>query len=127
MPRSDQPPPFADLDAAESDYETARAAVLPIPYERTTCWEKGTEHGPTAILEASHHLELWDEELEIEISSQGIATLPYLDPEHERKADALRAIRDGALEPMQDGDISFTNEALPQEPTEEPVEEEQTG
>lgn len=102
MPPS-EPPPFANLDPEERDYDSARSVILPIPYERTTCWEKGTEHGPAAILEASHHLELWDEELEIEISSQGIATLAYLDPRHERKSEALTAIRDGALEPMRDG------------------------
>ncbi len=103
MSRSSSPPHFADLARAERDYDAARSVILPIPYERTTCYMKGTAEGPRAILEASHHLELWDDELEIEISSQGIATLPYLDPQDERKADALDAIREGALEPMRDG------------------------
>ncbi len=97
------PIPFADLTPDERDYESARSAILPVPYERTTCWEQGTRGGPEAILRASHHLELWDDELEIEVSSQGIATLPDLDPQHDSKKAALDAIRAGALAPMADG------------------------
>ncbi len=97
------PVPFADLDPGERDYSTARSVILPVPYERTTCWEKGTRQGPDAILRASHHLELWDDELGLEISSQGIATLPDLDPRHEEQGEALDEIRVGALAPMRDG------------------------
>ncbi len=103
MSASNQSPAFANLEPAERDYDSARAAILPIPYERTTCYEKGTRLAPRAILEASHHLELWDEELEIEISSQGISTLPYLDPDDEDQATALDKIRQGAERPMADG------------------------
>jgi len=49
---------------------------LPIPYERTTSYGKGTAHGPAAILEASEYVELWDEELHTEPYEIGVHTAP---------------------------------------------------
>jgi agmatinase len=46
-----------------------------IPYEETTTYKKGTANAPDAIVEASGHIELWDETLEIDASAQGVKTL----------------------------------------------------
>lgn len=108
MPVDEHPIPFANLDADDKRYDDARSVVLPVPYERTTCWEQGTRDAPEAILKASHHLELWDEELGTEISAQGIATLPALDPEDEDQGTALEAIRAGAEPLMEDGKFVVT-------------------
>jgi len=40
--------------------------VVPVPYERTTSFVKGTKNAPTAILNASQQLETFDEELKSE-------------------------------------------------------------
>jgi agmatinase len=40
----------------------ARAWVLPIPYEATTCYGAGTRNGPDAILAASRYVEWFDRE-----------------------------------------------------------------
>ncbi len=56
------------IDAATP--EKARVVVIPFGYEATVSYGGGTNKGPQAILEASHQLELWDEELWRE---------PYLD------------------------------------------------
>ncbi len=57
--------------------DRARVAILPIPYERTTSYRKGTQYGPEALLEASEQLELYDEQLGCEIGSKfGIYTHP---------------------------------------------------
>src|SRR5215212_4027069 len=72
---------FGLLEADASDYETSRAAVLPVPFERTTSYGKGTTQGPAAILRASQAMELYDEELGAEPYVQGIATLPAFLPE----------------------------------------------
>ncbi len=37
-------------------------AVLPVPYERTVSYGRGTARAPAAILAASRHIEGWDEE-----------------------------------------------------------------
>ncbi|MDE2690435.1 MAG: agmatinase [Acidobacteriota bacterium] len=54
-------------------------AVLPVPYERTTSWGRGAENGPEALLLASHYVELYDEELDVEPCRIGIETLPPVD------------------------------------------------
>jgi agmatinase len=53
----------------------ARFVILPVPYERTTSYMKGTKYGPAAVLKASGQLELWDEELKKETWKEGIFTL----------------------------------------------------
>lgn len=66
---------FLDLDDSFRDYSTSDAVILPVPFERTTSYGRGTSHGPQAILEASQQVELFDEELRSEPYKQGIATL----------------------------------------------------
>jgi agmatinase len=72
---------FGLLEAEASDYETSRVAILPVPFERTTSYGKGTMAGPAAILRASQAMELYDDELNGEPYLQGIATLPPFLPE----------------------------------------------
>lgn len=61
------------------DYDSARVAILPIPYEATTTYRRGCENGPGALLEASHQLECYDEELDREICYDvGIYTNPAI-------------------------------------------------
>lgn len=83
------PSNFALLPPELSSYETSPVVVLPVPFERTTSYGKGTVHGPAAILRASQSMETWDEELGREICEIGIATAaPYL-PESFDMAEAL--------------------------------------
>lgn len=56
--------------------EKSRFLVLPVPYERTTTFGKGTAKGPGAILDASYQIETLDEELWQETDRAGIHTLP---------------------------------------------------
>ena len=60
-------------------FDDSRAIVLPIPLERTTSYVPGTRNGPHEILQASSHMELWDEELGVEASRAGIYTLPEME------------------------------------------------
>ncbi len=86
---------FLHLDAEWCGFEQAGAVVLPVPYEYTTSYGKGTEGAPEAILRASHYLELYDEELDVEIYRlpKGIATLPSMSFDetsgHDQEAVAL--------------------------------------
>jgi agmatinase len=83
---------FGLLEGPFCDYERSRAVVLPVPFERTTTWGKGTAAGPGAIVRASQAMELYDEELEAEPYQQGIATLPPFLPEAFDMAAALAEI-----------------------------------
>ena len=44
---------FLGIPEDASRYETSRVVVLPVPFERTTSYGKGTAEGPEAILRAS--------------------------------------------------------------------------
>ncbi|HET6203760.1 MAG TPA: agmatinase [Planctomycetota bacterium] len=67
---------FLGLEPAFCDRRRSRFAVLPVPYEKTTTYRKGTARGPAAILEASEQVELYDERAEDEPHRAGITTLP---------------------------------------------------
>jgi agmatinase len=60
-------------------FEDARVVVLPVPLDRTTSYVAGTRNGPHEILQASSHMELWDEELGVDIHPVGIFTLPEME------------------------------------------------
>ncbi|MCH8004284.1 MAG: agmatinase [Nanoarchaeota archaeon] len=66
---------FLELEDNLSNYGTSKVVILPIPYEKTTTYVKGTAKGPQAIINASRNIELYDEELGKEISNVGICTL----------------------------------------------------
>lgn len=70
---------FLDLPPDSADAATSALCVLPIPYEATTSYVKGTRHGPAAIIEASSQVELYDETRGDEPYRGGIHTLPPLD------------------------------------------------
>ncbi len=72
------PKNYGELQDQFSNYKNSKVAVLPVPYEKTTTYLKGTEKGPRAILDASANMELFDEELNKNISEIGICTLNEL-------------------------------------------------
>ena len=63
-----------------ADLTRSRAVLIPVPYEHTTSFGKGSALGPASILEASRQVELYDEELDAEIYrlTGGIATVEPL-------------------------------------------------
>lgn len=58
---------FLGLPAEWSGFDPSRAVILPVPYEHTTSYGKGTAGGPGEIIKASQYLELYDEEIDAEI------------------------------------------------------------
>ncbi|MFP4173420.1 MAG: agmatinase [Candidatus Hydrogenedentota bacterium] len=67
-------PPFGGLPQEFTNFETAAAALLPIPFDLTSTWGKGADEGPQALLEASEYLEFYDPETGTEVYRRGIAT-----------------------------------------------------
>jgi agmatinase len=63
------------FDAPSTSREHNRFVVSLIPFEETTTYKRGTRNGPDAIVEASGHIELQDEELRIDASEHGILTV----------------------------------------------------
>lgn len=81
------------MEGEEPDWEDARHLVLPVPYERTTSWGGGTRDGPAAILDASGHLEGYDEELDAEPWRDGVCTLPPVELAAEDPGEAVAELR----------------------------------
>lgn len=79
---------FGGTDLAYPTFEEATFIVVPIPYDVTPTHQSGSRKGPCAILDASRHLELYDEELHKETYLAGIYTLPPLASD-ERGPDAM--------------------------------------
>lgn len=71
---------FAGLPKKYSNKKNSRFQILPIPYEGTTSYGQGTVRGPKGIIDASIHMETYDEELRQNTSEIGIYTLPFLEP-----------------------------------------------
>ena len=65
---------FGALDETLSSLENARIVMVPVPYDRTASYQKGTSRGPAGIIEASTHMELYDDELGCEPCEIGIHT-----------------------------------------------------
>jgi len=61
-------------------FASSKVVILPVPYDSTTEYKSGTREGPRAIIDASQYLELYDTELDREISEVGIHTLPEVQP-----------------------------------------------
>lgn len=75
------PRTFAGVPPEFARWESARVALLPVPYDYTTSYQAGARRGPQAILEASLYLEHFDEELGTEPYRIGVCTLPALEPQ----------------------------------------------
>jgi agmatinase len=94
---------FLGLKPDYCTYETARFAVLPIPYDLTACYQAGSRNGPAAIIAASKQLEEFDEEVQAECYECGIATLDPVEPivsgpeqmHEELFGHAQRIVKDG--------------------------------
>jgi len=60
-------------------FDESAAIILPLPFERTTSYINGTRNGPRELLAASAEVELWDEELGVDVHGNGMLTLPEMD------------------------------------------------
>ena len=74
--------PYNLFGLEEQDYDTAKVAVLPVPYDSTSSYKVGSREGPRALIEASRSMELYNEELDADITDIGIFTLEELAPDY---------------------------------------------
>jgi agmatinase len=65
---------FGYLPEEYSDPENADIVIIPVAYDGTSTWIKGADKGPTAIIEASANMELYDIETDSEVYRKGIYT-----------------------------------------------------
>lgn len=74
-----QPDQFGGALPEARSFDDSAVVILPIPFDRTTSYVSGTRNGPRELLVASAQVELWDEELGVDVHERGMLTLPELD------------------------------------------------
>jgi len=106
---------FLNPGSQFTDYHTAAVSILPVPYEGGISYGTGTAQAPDAVIEASHHLELYDEILNAEPYRMGIATVGPPEIFADAKlthasvyAVIKKMIRDGKFVVMLGGDHSLS-------------------
>ena len=65
---------FGGLPLKYSTYKNSGIVLLPVPFDKTSSWTKGSAKGPKAIIEASKNMELYDIETGSEVYTKGIHT-----------------------------------------------------
>jgi agmatinase len=80
------------------NFEDSRVVILPVPVDRTTSYVPGTRNGPREILQASSHMELWDEEVGADVHGVGLFTLPEMELPFGELAPLMEEIRRVASE-----------------------------
>ena len=88
-----QPQQFGGALPESCAFDDAAAVILPVPFDRTTSYIAGTRNGPRELLLASAQVELWDEELQVDVHGDGLVTLPELDLSGYGLDDGIAEIR----------------------------------
>jgi agmatinase len=95
-------PNFLDLEPERSDPDASGILILPLPLDLTASWKRGTDAGPAAIIEASSHIELYDDELGFDTAAEagGVATLraPALPTDPKAAAEAIELLAAGLIQ-----------------------------
>lgn len=65
---------YGGLDEEYTHPAHSKIVVIPVPYDETSTWLKGADRGPTAILEASANMEIYNIDTDSEIFKHGIYT-----------------------------------------------------
>lgn len=65
---------YAGISKDYSTYSKSKIVMLPVAFDKTSTWMKGSRFGPKAIIEASRYMELYDMESDAELYKLGIYT-----------------------------------------------------
>lgn len=89
---------FGGLEERYSSWKNSKAVIISVPYDLTVSYRTGTRFGPRAIIDASTHMELYDEELKKETYKIGIHTLNEMDIVASSPEEMMERIRKDCLE-----------------------------
>lgn len=57
---------YFDIDEKYRTYENSKSVIIPVPFDKTTTYGKGSNFGPKAILDATSQVETYDIETQCE-------------------------------------------------------------
>jgi agmatinase len=63
---------YAGIPEELAKLDQAKIVLIPVPYDGTSTWQKGSDKGPEAFLNASENMELYDIETDTEVFKQGV-------------------------------------------------------
>ncbi|WP_185877863.1 agmatinase [Blattabacterium cuenoti] len=69
---------FSNLPYKYSNLKNSNIVIVPVPYDYTQTWKKGSKYGPIAFLSASNYIELYDIETDSEVYKKGIFVAPFV-------------------------------------------------
>lgn len=71
---------YAGIEDKYANLNTAKIVLIPVPYDGTSTWQKGSDKGPEAFLHASENMEVYDIETNSEVYKEGVyLTKPILE------------------------------------------------
>jgi agmatinase len=98
-------PPHNLFGLEDVSYDTAKVVVLPVPYDSTATYRVGSKEGPSAIIEASRNMELYNLELKGDVSKIGIFTTDPLAPEFDGPGKMVDSIAKQVQLFIEDGKV----------------------
>jgi len=92
------------------NYSDSKFVIQSAPYEYTSSYLEGSWKGPAAMLNASHYVELYDEELDQETYRKcgGICTIPPMDFKKKVDEKAVALIRKETTKLLNDNKFPIT-------------------
>lgn len=107
MSQNPEPPlNYGGLDEAHSSLDKARVVILPVPYDRTASYMKGTAKGPDAIIQASRFMELYDDELDADPYTIGIHTAPPVSGNDDEPEVMTRKVEEATARCLEQGKMA---------------------
>ncbi len=93
------------MGVKKANFDNARIIVIPIPYEGTVTYGLGTGNGPKAIIEASSHVEFYEDELDFEPYTLGIHTLPDVNEDFKSPDEMFQYVKNMTSELVKTGKL----------------------
>ncbi|WP_224482740.1 agmatinase [Robertkochia aurantiaca] len=69
---------YAGIPEKYARLDDANVVLIPVPYDGTSTWQKGSDKGPQAFLDASENMELFDIETRSEPYRKGVYLAPAI-------------------------------------------------
>ncbi len=80
-----------------ADFDEAKVCILPVSYEGTVCFRKGTSYGPKALLYGSREVEEYVPELGCELIGEkfpeGFSVLPQIEGDGKKSEDVILEVK----------------------------------
>jgi len=97
--------PFT-FGGVENDFARAKAGVLQVPYDSTASYKTGMRHGPSAIIDASRNMELYDIEFGCDISQKvGFYTYDELHTDKGSPEKTVKIVEESVAEVLKAGKL----------------------